>query len=512
MANSKESESAFNHRQREVSSARGSITSQESKDGIESRRERLLYPSNYERFISYYFSEFAKSETSYFQKATFLELASNDKIIQFRLWYRGAAKSVHTCIFIPIWLLLTGRTKMFLIVGVNGANAMKLLSDVRSELEYNLRLRNDFGNGESLIESGSDTKDSFKTKCGSRFMSLGINQPVRGLRERSHRLEYVVIDDIETQKSTYNPQLIANYCKSIREGIFGAFGTDGKYKLVINNNLFTSKGIIASLLDSFKGIASVSRINLLDEAGNYSWAGGHPKGYADEQMRAMGSISFAREMMNEPIEDSILFSSEDLQYKAFGKHNKLIVGFWDLSYTRYGDHKAFVSLCMHSNGIIEVKDVFCRQCTLSEVFKYHFELTERYLKKGHRVRTFYDGSASQEVNFKEQWVGGYTKHGRLGSLPRAQKLTTNKHVRIESSLLSDWQGRLIFFNEELKGNRDLEDGLLQLYAFSGSKSSSIPDDFPDAFAACRDRLRTFSMAARDFFFIIPKAEIQILDN
>ena len=113
--------------------------------------------------------------------------------VQFRVWYRGAAKSVHATIFIPIWLYLNNRCRYFVVVGVNNERANKLLNDVRVQLSSNPRLLADFGNYESLIKSGKDREGNFTTTNGTHFESIGIDQPIRGARNLGDRVGYICI-------------------------------------------------------------------------------------------------------------------------------------------------------------------------------------------------------------------------------------------------------------------------------------------------------------------------------
>lgn len=88
------------------------------------------------------------------------------------------------------------------LVGKSEDNANTLLADVQAELQYNQRYINDFG---EQYNSGSWEEGEFVTKDGTAFFARGRGQSPRGLRYRSHRPDYIVIDDLDDDELCENP-------------------------------------------------------------------------------------------------------------------------------------------------------------------------------------------------------------------------------------------------------------------------------------------------------------------
>ena len=73
----------------------------ESVDEQQERIKRLLKPENYVDFFDYYFGvnsgmPLADAPSSKFHQSSYEKVFNDRKIRQFRMWFRGAAKSLHT--------------------------------------------------------------------------------------------------------------------------------------------------------------------------------------------------------------------------------------------------------------------------------------------------------------------------------------------------------------------------------------------------------------------------------
>ena len=112
----------------------------ETKEEQQRRIEELLLPRNYYIFWNYYLGASAggglgdKSCATFHQKS-YEELVRHSSILQFRLWFRGAAKSLQTVVGNALALKQTGGLKFMLVVGINELRAKMLLSDLQAQLE-----------------------------------------------------------------------------------------------------------------------------------------------------------------------------------------------------------------------------------------------------------------------------------------------------------------------------------------------------------------------------------------
>ena len=162
----------------------------------------------------------ADSDSAWYHQAVYEDLYKNAYITLFNLIFRGGAKSTHANLGYPFALKQSKQAQFFLVVGINEIRASMLLQDLQVQFEHNHRIIRDFGNQKCY---GSWADGQFETTDRCTFMSLGIDQPFRGLKANGVRLEYVSIDDVEDKKRTLNTNLINEYADKVTGDIQGAF-------------------------------------------------------------------------------------------------------------------------------------------------------------------------------------------------------------------------------------------------------------------------------------------------
>ena len=233
---------------------------QETDSQREERIKHLLKPENYGQMFNYYFGKdttipMADCDCAWYHLAIYKDLYYNDFLTLFNLIFRGGAKSTHANMGYPFALKESGLAKFSLVVGANEIRAAMLLQDLQVQFENNNRIITDFG---SQKVYGSWAEGIFETADKTTFMSLGIDQPARGLRLNGTRLEYVSIDDIEDKKRALNQALTREYVDKVTGDIQGAFSVRSE-RTIINNNYFVPNGFISKLLKK-KGI-DIKKVN-----------------------------------------------------------------------------------------------------------------------------------------------------------------------------------------------------------------------------------------------------------
>ena len=250
--------------------------------------------------------------------------------------------------------------------------------------------------------------------------------------------------------------------------------------------------MIAKLLSDYKGkpFADISKVNLLDENGEYNWKGGHHEDYAREKEAEMGPHGYRREYFNDPIKIGCLFNEEHLQFETYSldpsKHE--FIGFWDLSYTGQGDFKAFVLMVLVRRRVDNVrvdryyiKYLFCKQCSLRSAMDYSFALTRDLMEQGFKCLIYYDASVTQVAVHGRNIEVLYDEY-KYGVIPQPYRQEGNKYSRIESTLRSPWETKKFCFDDALRGTDDFKAGFNQILGFD--KGSRMHDDFPDALSSC----------------------------
>ena len=82
-----------------------------------------------------------------------------------------------------------------LLVGETDPKAKKLLSSIQAQLQFNNRIKNDYGD---KFSAGNWADGDFATTDGVRFSAVGDNP--RGAREEANRPDYIVVDDVDSKK------------------------------------------------------------------------------------------------------------------------------------------------------------------------------------------------------------------------------------------------------------------------------------------------------------------------
>jgi hypothetical protein len=484
----------------------------ETSETQEARIKMLLKPENYKLFFNYYFGKdtpipMADSDSAWYHQAVYEDLYKNAYITLFNLIFRGGAKSTHANLGYPFALKQSKQAQFFLVVGINEIRASMLLQDLQVQFEHNHRIIRDFGNQKSY---GNWTDGQFETTDRCTFMSLGIDQPFRGLKANGVRLEYVSIDDVEDKKRTLNTNLINEYADKVTGDIQGAFSKNSE-RAIINNNFFVDNGFVGTLMKR-KGIdpkklkttenfvlkekfVSVYLVNLttkyyqdIESKPNLEWKPSWKERYSKEdclrkiEQYKHDKATLSNEFYNTPIKVGKLFKPEQVEFVKPGKLSDydLLVGFWDFSYTAQGDTKAFALIGCKPGGFT-VLDVFCRNCDISVATEYHFQNTRKWFKENPNIITYYDANVSQKAIFEPILVNEAVKYKSM-AIPLPTHNATDKYTKISTILGAILASGKLTFSEQIQNKADWSEASQQFFSFE--KGSKMHDDFPDALAEC----------------------------
>ena len=309
---------AFHNRGKEISESTYLSIHKESSEEQEKRIKMLLKPENYVKFFDYYFGIYsgdplADAPCADFHQSSYERVFNNPFIKQFRQWYRGAAKSIHTNVGNALHLKQNDELYFGLIIGQNEDHATLLLSDIQVHLEYNEKFIKDFGVQKIY---GSWASGDFETSDSRYFKGLGIDQPFRGLRKGRHRIDFVSLDDVEDRKIAKNKERIKERGEKVTGDIVKAFGLH-RGRFVMPNNYIVKDGLIDYLVKEWKDNPNldIDRVNLCDGNENPSW---HQRLTREDVARINADTDYytsQREDYNNPIEKGKLFKEEWIKFK-----------------------------------------------------------------------------------------------------------------------------------------------------------------------------------------------------
>lgn len=160
-------------------------------------------------FARIYFPQYMTSPSCFFHKDICKCLMGISKRRNGRLVIaapRGHAKSTVVSFFYVMWSICYSKEKFILILSATAKQAQTLLSDITRALETNTRLLEDFsdvfsGNSEAKTKW---TQNEIVTKNDIKVAAFGWEQGFRGVRHHESRPTLVILDDVDSEKNTYN--------------------------------------------------------------------------------------------------------------------------------------------------------------------------------------------------------------------------------------------------------------------------------------------------------------------
>ncbi len=443
--------------------------------------------SVYVDWFEYYFPEYATSSCAWYHTELAWLIIENPVLYLIFEAYRGAAKSVHVTMGIPLWLMFTGQMNFFLLIGENEDKAKILLSDSQAQLQYNQRIINDYGKQHS---HGSWADGDFTTSGGKKFMSLGLGQSPRGVRNAAQRPDYIVCDDLDAKKRCNNDRLIRESVEWIMEDLWGCFDA-GRERFVLANNRIHKNSILANLVKEFdiarteyknEGLKPEHfhiKVNAVKNESTFEpeWPEKYTADYWRNKFRSRPKRSAQREYMNNPIEDGLIFLYEYMQWKEMlplSDYDGLVM-YGDLSYKDKGDYKA-LELWGKKMTELHCIHVFLRQVSRAVCAQWLYNLYEAKELKNFSIRYLIEGLFAQDEFVSDFDIEG-TKRGYHIPVSADTGTKGNKFDRIES-IVGYWERGDTYYNIKEKKKKDQITLIDQHLGFE--KGSNMNDDGPDA--------------------------------
>ena len=484
----------FNRRCKFIKEATYEGLFKETSAEQEARIKMLLQPENYTQFFDYYFGmntpiPLADAPCASFHQTSYEKAFYNPWIVQFRKWFRGSGKSIHTDVGNFTHLKENDELRFGLLIGQNEDHAKRLLSDLQGHLVSNERYIKDFGKQHSY---GSWSDGNFECQDGTYFKGLGIDQPFRGLRNGSDRVDAASLDDVEDRKIAKNKDRVKERGEKVTGDLVKAFGKK-RGRLFIPNNYIVRGGLLDYIEKEMKDNPNVdiSEVNLSDKDGNPTWKERYTKEDIININKRTDHYTSQREDYNNPIEKGKRFKEEWIRYKAIPKDVvwDALLSYWDLSYTTNGDYKACAIIGVY-NGVMYVLDVFCRRCDISEAMAWHYEIMKHYhAKQGLIMNCYYDATAAQKAVYEPIFTQYANASGWLQIPMPDLTQRVDKHLRIDATLTNVLFNGTLVFAEYLKDTPDMEAAARQLLSFE--KGTKDPDDFPDALESAVRKVQSY---------------------
>ncbi len=461
----------FRDRVRDIASSTSHLLD-ETPQEKEARIKKLL--NDYGEFVNYYFPHYAQSKCGWFHIKASRLIAANKSMKAIMEWARGHAKSTHFNVMIPLWLKARKDMRVMILVGKNKDNAAVLLSDLQAELMGNERYKHDFGDQMRL---GSWEEGKFVTQDDCAFFALGRGQSPRGLRHRQYRPDYIVMDDIDDDELSRNPDRVNKLFEWVIRALF--FTTDmGRGRFILVGNRISQNSILAQMakLPKIKHI----KVNALDDKGEPNWKEKYSRREIEAIIEDLGYRDAQQELFNNPITAGAVFKREWIHFDKAPNlnHFDALISYCDPSFknSSTSDYKAIVTIGQKGRDYYIVK-AFVRKCSIGEMVRWWYNEHES-LPETVVCQYYMEANFMQDLILDEFTKEGATKE-RKGQLPLRpdKRKKPDKFARIES-MTPLFERGLIKFDKRLENDADTARLIEQLMSIE--KGSRSHDDGPDA--------------------------------
>lgn len=455
------------------------VTHVETVEERAERKRRLL--SDYNAFTRYYFPHYATCDCAPFHVALAEAVRDNPRFYGQAEWPRGHAKTTHLVIVLPMWLMAQGQIHVGVLVGKSWEKAADALADLQNELATNERYAADFG--EQYNPTTWKTGE-FVTRQGVAFTAFGLNQSPRGLRERQHRPDYILVDDIDDETWMHNPARVTKYVQKLEGAVYGTMDM-GRGRFLMSGNRIHPDAVVARFAKKagrqpgYHYSRVEALVHLPDGTRQAAWPAKYTVAEIEETMAKMDPRIAQAEYMNAPSYGGGSFHERHLKWahRALGEKADARIVYIDPSYkpSKEGDFKAAMVLSRRGETY-HLHDLFLQKCDLGVLIQWCYAINAELRAAAGHWPFFIEGELSQQsllINF-----AAYGKeHGLALPISPDTRKKVNKARRIADMVRLFEQGQ-VSFEEELRHTPRMEELVRQLLGFTGSRT--MPDDGPDA--------------------------------
>ena len=438
--------------------------------------------TDYAAFVDYYFPHWTiNPETGKATPCAPFHVSAANKILKDRnlkaafQWHRGAAKSTNMDVFVPMWLMAQEHREInvMVLVGKSEDNAKTLLGDIQAELQYNQRYIHDFGEQYNV---GTWEEGEFVTRSEVAFFARGRGQSPRGLRYRSHRPDYVVIDDLDDDELVESPARVTKLFDWVRSALFGTLDS-GRGRFIMVGNLIAKNSVLAKWCD-IKSV-HVTKVNIYDSKGNISWASKWTPQEVKDIENVVGYRAFQKEYMNNPIIEGAIFRNEWIRWgkhPAWSKFSEIVL-YIDPSFkgSIKNDYKA-AKLWGKAGTTLYHLRAFVRQSSVAEMVRWCYDLYEWTREQGISVRWYMEANFMQDTILDEFRREGELRGYQL-PITGDKRKKPDKFQRVEA-ISPLWERGFVVYDETQRDDPDMLAGIDQTLAFE--KGMRGHDDAPDA--------------------------------
>lgn len=428
-----------------------------------------------EAWFKYYFPNYYKRDPAPFHTKSTKNLFKNERYYLVRAWSRELAKSARSMMEV-VKLALTGQIKNVLLISNSYENAVRLLMPIMINLEDNPRIKNDYGTQQ---KPGAWEIGEFTTTGGCAFRALGAGQSPRGTRNEAERPDFILVDDIDTDEETRNPDRIKKKWEWIEQALIPTVSVSGNYRIVFNGNIIARDCCITRAIEKAD---NTEIINIRDKNGKSTWPQKNSEEDIDKILSMISTASAQKEYFNNPLSEGDVFTEMTWGKVPPLSKFRFIVNYGDPapsnSKNKSGSYKSVFSIGFCDGKYYVIKG-FLDHVTNAEFVQWYYELRDNVGGKT-QVYNYIENNKLQDPFYEQVFIPLFTeaaeKRGFIGIIPD-ERAKPDKFSRIEGNLEPlNRMGNLIL-NEAERDNphmKRLEEQFLLL-----NPQMKAPADGPD---------------------------------
>lgn len=422
---------------------------QNDKDTPAEKASRIArLEKNTPEWFKYYFHEYVTSEFAPFHLRAIRRLERNDRHHEVRAWARELSKSSLSMMEI-IKLALEGKVKNVLLVSNSFDNAVRLLNPFMLQFEKNARIRADYG---EQVTPGQWEEADFTIRAGCSFRALGAGQSPRGAKNENYRPDFLLIDDIDTDKDCRNPDIVKQKWEWIERALIPTLSLSGSYRILFNGNIIAPDSIIQRAI---KQAMHVDIVNIRDESGKSTWPAKNSEADIDIFLSTLSYAAQQQEFFNNPIIEGETFKEVTWGRVPRVSDMKFLVAYGDPA-TANNDKKSSATkaivLMGYKDGNYYIFKARVDNTVNDNYIQWYFDLRDwirgrttvyYYIENNSLMNPFYEQVFVPLINQKIK------KQGSLGVTPDPRK-KGDKFTRIEGNLEPIVRNGSLIFNQTEK--------------------------------------------------------------
>jgi len=439
-------------------------------------KHRVYLEAHPIEWIQFFFPKYAKYPFAPFHIKAINRIIGHPEWYEVLSWSRELAKST-VCMFIVMYLALTGKKKNVLLTSNNLDNAIRLLNPYRANLEANGRIKAYYGEQMNL---GNWTNSEFITKSGVAFRALGAGQSPRGSRNEEIRPDVELMDDFDTDEECRNPDIIEKKWKWFQEALYPTRSISEPTLVLWCGNIIakdcciTRAGEMADHWDI---------VNIRDKDGNSTWPEKNTEEHIDRVLSKITTSSAQKEYYNNPVSEGKIFKNCTFgKIPPLSKFKYLVI---------YGDpapgenkSKKSSTKCVWLLGktggkLYVIKGFIGRE--LNAVFIDWYIQLLQWVAGRITVYCYMENNKLQDPFFKQVFKPLVAKarkqHNIMLNIIGDEEKKTDKATRIEANLEPLDRDGLLVFNEAEKDNPHMKELVDQFKLFE--LTLPFPADGPD---------------------------------